>query len=753
MRGTVRFLEDLPRTSDFVIREGTSLGPSVEKKGESWEVVLLAFGKSKRPPYFVYTKEAAQKSLTVIKGAKLYANSNPDDFGHTKDAANKRPMDIVGIITDAWLTESDLRAKVSLLPSGDWLKKNLSYAEANNLPMPYELSIDAGGSVREESTGSGKSQYVVESFSHFSVDVVERGAAGGKIVKMVASQQTTGGSAMRNKLLLLFSLFYPTFLESAKIDGLTVPENELYTKLMEADKPQSRFQLPDGFDKAPPVVDALLTKIRESLGKLTGTEKTEAAPWIEKITESLKPAQQAPANQPVVDPAIERRMKEAEERVQKMELQACGALLQTKLSASKLPLPLQEDLREQFKERIFKEADLDASIERTRKTYGKFTASAPNSRGMDVNVTFEESDKVALGIQGFFLTKSLKPLTEKEWKEDMKGIPPLRSIREAYILATGDTEVSGLKSKSTRLSESMQSADWASIISTAINKRLVRDYPMLGLDTWRPFVDIVPATNFLTRTVVRYGGYGDLPTRAEGAPYMPLTSPGDEKATYTPSTRGGTEDLTREQIMNDQVGAVQKIPQRLNRAAAWTLHKFVYEFLNPATNAVIYDTAVLYITAGGFPHANYGTGALDATYLAAARLRMMKQTEKPSSRVLGLRLKYLLIPPDLESSTDGLVVPAYGKYNDVPDFLQKQSIVPIVVPYWTDTNNWAAVANPADIIGLELAFINGQETPEVFVSDLPNVGSWFTNDKLTYKIRHEYGGAVTDFRAFDGSVL
>jgi hypothetical protein len=43
---------------------------------------------------------------------------------------------------------------------------------------------------------------------------------------------------------------------------------------------------------------------------------------------------------------------------------------------------------------------------------------------------------------------------------------------------------------------------------------------------------------------------------------------------------------------------------------------------------------------------------------------------------------------------------------------------------------------------LEVGFLDGQEEPELFVQDQPNGGSMFSNDKLTYKIRHIYGGTV-----------
>jgi hypothetical protein len=55
--------------------------------------------------------------------------------------------------------------------------------------------------------------------------------------------------------------------------------------------------------------------------------------------------------------------------------------------------------------------------------------------------------------------------------------------------------------------------------------------------------------------------------------------------------------------------------------------------------------------------------------------------------------------------------------------------------------------------GPGVGFFNGREDPELFLQDQPTLGSVFSNDKLTYKIRHIYGGAVMDFRAFYGGVV
>ena len=77
----------------------------------------------------------------------------------------------------------------------------------------------------------------------------------------------------------------------------------------------------------------------------------------------------------------------------------------------------------------------------------------------------------------------------------------------------------------------------------------------------------------------------------------------------------------------------------------------------------------------------------------------------------------------------------------------------IVVDDWTDATDWFLVADPSRIETIEISFFNGRQAPELFVQDQATVGSVFTADKISYKIRHIYGGDVIDFRGFYRQVV
>lgn len=322
-----------------------------------------------------------------------------------------------------------------------------------------------------------------------------------------------------------------------------------------------------------------------------------------------------------------------------------------------------------------------------------------------------------------------------------------QSIREAYIDATGDTRITGLirNCDPVRFRESLNSQSWTDVLGDAITRRLIALYRTPNMyDVWRRVANVVPVQDFRTNERARYGGYGDLPIVGEGDPYPKLDSPTDEKATYAISKRGGTEDLTLEMIANDDVGAVRQIPVKLDRAAKRTLSKFVLDLIR--TNATIYDGKALFHA----DHNNLGATALSDSSLAAGRLAMKRQTELNSGDRIGVGPRSLLVPDDLEETAVDLF--RRNTEND-KNFIQSLSLDVLPVWYWTDANNWYLAADPMDIPGIEVGFFQGYEEPELFIQDMPNVGSMFSNDKVTYKIRHIYGAVVVDYRAFYGAVV
>jgi len=237
-----------------------------------------------------------------------------------------------------------------------------------------------------------------------------------------------------------------------------------------------------------------------------------------------------------------------------------------------------------------------------------------------------------------------------------------------------------------------------------------------------------------------------------------MVSSTNEEVHYAVTKRGGLDDVTFEAIANDRVGAIRRIPISMARAAARTLFKFVMDLITRTNPTMTYDTFALYDNTN---HKNAGTTTLSLTGLQNALLAMRIQTAfSETQEILGERNlpKTLIVNPTLELVAQRLLNPSDAYLAAIAAPGVEQSLDPqafkgrgmsyIVYDVLTSTTAWYAVADPAEVATFVLGFLNGNEDPELFVQDMPNVGSNFSADKTTYKIRHIYGGVIEDHRSF-----
>ena len=293
-----------------------------------------------------------------------------------------------------------------------------------------------------------------------------------------------------------------------------------------------------------------------------------------------------------------------------------------------------------------------------------------------------------------------------------------------------------------------------------MNKRLLSDYQAWPSE-WQKFATIVGIKDFKQQSRIRLGAFGSLSTVAEDAAYTTLTT-SDTQATYQATKRGNLVQITRETIINDDLYAIKQIPQKLAVAAAFTLAEFVYGLLSPG-GGNIYDAHPLFdsvnhlntgIVAASLATAGSGA-ALSSANLQAAVVAMRKQ-KNLAGKPIGLKPRYLLVPPDLEFTAMTILKSAGlpgGSNNDINPMMGYAE--PIVAPQLNtlsggpaSTTVWMAIADPRVIDTVEVGFVGGQANPVLLIQDMPLYGLNFTQDTISYKVRHEYGGAVVDYRGF-----
>jgi hypothetical protein len=342
-------------------------------------------------------------------------------------------------------------------------------------------------------------------------------------------------------------------------------------------------------------------------------------------------------------------------------------------------------------------------------------------------------DKIQLGMDAM--------LGVREALAD-RNVRPFRGVREAYSFCTGDRDFALIERGGFyRVSEAIATTDFPNILLNSLTKKLIQDY-----QEWQ----VVPGIEKLYTTTiagdykpqdrVRMGYLGDLPTVAEAGAYTELTKPTDEKITYSLVKKGGMLTISEETIRNDDLGKIMQFPSRTARAARHTLASYVTNFfINPPN----YDPDTLAWFHA--THANLGSTALSSAELDARAILLAKQSEKDSTNRLGLTLDWIMIPIDLRPTAMQINRNMTGTNNWYEKFGDGEQNV-IVNPLLTDVTDWYGGCFSATAPFLEIGFLDGYQTPQLFMANDPRFGAQFSNDQLQVKAKFVFGGKPIDYR-------
>lgn len=689
----------------FVEREGVQIIEAVkDKAGREWDVVLIESGLSKNGNY--YPAEALQKAVPLFEGAYAFADHATDAERRARPERSVR--DKVGRFTDVAFGRHQvgnrvvegLKARFKVVQP--WLREVLLEAVDAGEPDFVGFSIDAEGKVARRNHQGRMVQWVENILRVNSVDVVTDPAAGGRIQRLVASNRGDVEAAMEPEELARL------IAEQVKAAVAEATEG-VKASVMEAVKPAAD--------------DGVTEQIREALAKV-------------RVSEGKARLSEALSGKKLTD------VSKGNVRRQFMTLLEAGKDF------------TDEEVETAIKEAMDQEAIIAQQFANPR-TFGKVEAG--------------ES-------QNDIFVKRLERIFDGPQVVHDDGVQAFGSLKEAYCRWTGTNpfdvdphEIMAAFSTSydsardhKRVQESLSTADWGQVFADTMYTRLIREYRAAPYNTWRQVVsDIENVPDFRTRHMLRIGGYADLPTVPEKTTYPVLDSPTDEEITYSITKHGGIDDVTFESIVSDRVGAVRRIPSGMARAALRTLNNFVFNLITTDNPTLDYDSTALYHAN----HGNTGTTAMSLSGLATAVGAFRDQTAyNESAEILGNRnrVKFLIVPNELEFRARRIVGPSDSYVANVtddtgtvldPQAFKGSGIEVIVDDTLTDANDWYMVADPAEVPTVVVGFLNGAQEPELFVQDDPRVGSNFTSDKVSYKVRHIYGGDVIDHRSFRREVV
>lgn len=213
---------------------------------------------------------------------------------------------------------------------------------------------------------------------------------------------------------------------------------------------------------------------------------------------------------------------------------------------------------------------------------------------------------------------------------------------------------------------------------------------------------------------------------------------GEASARTKVATYGKLFSLTRQAIINDDLGLFSKIATKYGSAAKRLVNKMVYAQLTG--NVKMQDGVALFDSK----HGNVaGTGeALSVKAIAKAITAMRRQKGITGDATLNITPKYLVVPPELEVTAYQIVnsTAAVDGVNSGVVNPYKGRFVVVADAELTDPDAWYLVADASQHDTIEVTYLNGVETPRL------ETRQGFDVDGIEYKVAFDCGVSALDFR-------
>lgn len=712
--------------------------------GHEVRVTVIAGGASKNG--FAYNTASLQEIARLIEGAHAYA----DHSRTPADMSVRSVRDVVGFYKDAQFVPDGhgrVDATLHIFDAASWLWSIIQEAVSLGRPELIGVSIDILG--QWQLSEATRHKHITNVLALNSCDVVTRPSAGGAIRRILhdmSEPEREGNSDIPNN-----SPTIPNKGDNPDMDPKDQANANANAANGEQGAASNEAQAANTATNTTNIQEAQATAQTQAQGANANTSSANVTAEAQRIMEqnqALLTQQNAELE------ALRAQRAELARITEAAKLERAQLTLETRLQQSNLPGAVKERVKSRFTGRVFEASELDAEMDAALQMMAEL-----HRQGL---VTGHGYERAANGSISGMVTEAEKVQAAFDRMFDLDidttklgNVRGYTSILEAYARVTGTSNLGGGISDrsqigSIRVNEAAPvdriteadttTASFSYLLGTSMNKRLLKDYQAWPAE-WTKFTTIAPIRDFKQQSRVRFGAFGSLPIVAEDTAYTTATL-SDSASTYVAQKRGQLVTVSRETIINDDLQAIKQIPSKLAVAAAYTLAEFVYGFLS--TNPNIYDGNALFTS--GAPHSNLGAAALSTAAMQTGITAMREQTNFAGKRI-GLRPRFLVVPPELEWQsmvvTKSAGVPGAAN-NDINPMLGY--VTPIISPQLTSSTQWFMLGDPREIDTIEVGFVGGQVNPALFIQDQPLFGLNFTQDSISYKIRHEYGAAVMDYR-------
>ncbi|WP_342747283.1 prohead protease/major capsid protein fusion protein [Oceaniglobus roseus] len=292
--------------------------------------------------------------------------------------------------------------------------------------------------------------------------------------------------------------------------------------------------------------------------------------------------------------------------------------------------------------------------------------------------------------------------TPSEAARPYMGMTTLDMARD--VLTRSGVALTGLSPADVITRALHTTSDFPAIFGDTVNRSLRAGYAAAP-DTLKSAARRTTARDFRAKTSIQLGEAPTLEKVNEGGEFKHGTMD-EAKESYAIDSYGRIFAISRKAMVNDDLGAFVDMAGKWGMAAVEFEAQFLVNLLvaNSGIGPNMDDGNALF-------HASHGNLAASGAILSEATLsaaRLAMRTQKGlSGKPIKVTPKYLIVPPALETKAEKLLATVQAhKSDDVNPFGGKLQL--LVEARLTNATRWYVAADPAQVEGLEYAYLQGE---------------------------------------------
>ncbi|GGC90412.1 ClpP-like prohead protease/major capsid protein fusion protein [Chelatococcus reniformis] len=250
------------------------------------------------------------------------------------------------------------------------------------------------------------------------------------------------------------------------------------------------------------------------------------------------------------------------------------------------------------------------------------------------------------------------------------------------------------------------SSDFGNVIQNVAYRAMMRGYEEVD-ESFPLWTGTGTASDFRPIARVDLGLFPNLDKVEEGAEYTYGTI-ADTGTTVQIASYGKMFAITRQAIINDDLGFFDRVPRRMGRAAKRTIGNLVYAILNG--NPTMQDGVALF-------HANHGNlagagAAISVASVGAVEAAMgVQKDEAGIGTSAGVVPKYMLVPITLKMAANTIMTAANTPGDGAQIANPVRGLATVVADSRLSGTAWYMAADPAQTDTIEVTYLDGVQEP------------------------------------------